>query len=153
MAITLAGLFLLSFTGLRLEAHHCLSCGTSDYSLFAPAEDCCSSSPGQKQGACSFLPVGDASSCCDTPTDEAESESQECCEDEVVYLVNEYDIAKERPHPKTGPIVTACLDLHDTTRVFAPVEAIKNSLQNFTDPPPRISGRDFVIFSHQIIIG
>ena len=146
---TLAGLFLVSFTGLRLLIHQCMACESSDVSLFYQVDNCCerNSKNNDHENTCQ-LPINETSSCCSVS--DTDSQCENCCKDEIVYLINEYDVSLDRKQYKIEPIgfeIASILlnELHgfDSKQYnFIP--------HNNSIPPPKWVGKDFILYSHQL---
>ena len=143
----LAGIFLVSFTGLRLLIHHCMACESSDIYLFAQVDDCCEhhNHEHNSENTCSLNSDGSVSCCADK-----DSQCENCCENEVVYIMNDYEVLVERQQFKVEPFefeVASILlnDLYENHR--------RENKQGFSDsfiPPPKWVGKDFILFSHQL---
>ncbi len=143
IAILLAFMFLVSFTGIRMLIHHCLSCDTTEYAFALQAEDCCGGIHHHHEAACCEV-ADDMEGACDM------QESNHCCETEIQYLKNEYQVAQERLLPKVLPVEMAALPLDFSN--LQPEPSVLKSTGNITfiPPPPKLTGRDFVLFTHQL---
>ncbi len=148
----LAGLFLVSFTGVRLIIHHCMACDVSALYVFADARSCCEN-PGTYNAECTVctVSVDEYSSCCSE--ENPENSCENCCDNEVVYVKNDYEVSHERQVPRVEPVL---VDAEAFTHSFFPFHfEIRDEQYLFpstVDPPPRKVARDFVIFTHQIKI-
>lgn len=157
MALTLAAMFLLSFTGIRLLIHYCMSCDTTDVSLFGFA--------GQDTGAmhqrhlessvCHISFEDDqteAITCCDHDEAEAHQHCGDCCKSDVHYVKNDYEVPREKMDVRVIPVELVILlpnllpDTGDNSEPVSKIVAVSDR------PPPKPVGRDFVIFSHQLKI-
>lgn len=144
MSMVLASLFLVSFTGIRLLMHHCLACDSSALYLFADVSDCCA------QDSCS-INTDSINSCC--TTEDTHFQCENCCEDEVLYVKNDYEISKDRQIGRLQPVLVGSPELTLSSQIIQPVFADESSsLFSNTDPPPRKVAREFVLFAHQLKI-
>ncbi|MFN2395778.1 MAG: hypothetical protein ABR597_08835 [Bacteroidales bacterium] len=145
----LAFIFLVSFTGMRLLIHHCMACESSDVYLFSQIDDCCEhqSHNHNHKNSCQ-LTVDETSSCCSA--NDTQTHCENCCKDEVLYVINEYDISLDRQQLKIEllefQIASILLnELHG----FDSSEYIFTPNNNFI-PPPKWVGKDFILYSHQL---
>ncbi len=156
LVLLLAGIFLMSFTGVRMLMHHCLSCDTTDVALFGFAgSDCDALHHKHAENTACSIPVHgeDVGACCASGHSHNHNEAcGNCCKTEIHYLKNDYQVSQERNEHKIEPVVLAVLipiqlslDTFNTTR-----DLTLGQLSN-ADPPNPV-GRDFVIFSHQLKI-
>jgi hypothetical protein len=147
LSLLLVGMFVLSLTGLRMFVHHCSGCDVSRVSFFAPAGDCCDADP---LAICSIDPEM-PSSCCETPPEGTGCD--DCCHDEVHYLTNDYELTYNRHQTNIEPqilFIIAVL-LHEGFD-YPDIQKIPSVVNEFSDPPPGFTGKDFIIYSHQIKI-
>jgi len=156
MVFSLAAIFLLSFTGIRMLIHHCLSCETTDVFLFANSGRSCDNIHHSKhEGSVCHVNIdgNEPISCCAGNKEEHDNNSCEnCCKTEIHYLVNEYEVYQERSEQRIEPVVIAVL-----VNLFVPAIQDElptgNSFNHYTNTdPPQPVGRDFVIFTHQLKI-
>lgn len=150
LSFVLASLFLVSFTGLRLLIHHCMACETTDYYLFAQVEDCCDTHHQNHAAACS-LPDDAHSNCCAENSENNQDSCQNCCQDEVVYLIKEYEVSHDRQQIRIEPLVVDALLPVWTEKTTITEEPSHLAAPNF--PPPMLVGKSFVLFTHQIKTG
>ncbi len=164
----LASMFLLSFTGMRLLIHHCLACDTTDVALLGlHAEDAEAMHRDHAEGGTCAIPIDDAEagtchipfddaeglSCCDTHDRHSDRGCGDCCQSEIHYLRAEFEVTTDKQEPRLEPVLITLLpSLINTTR-FEPEESAKLT-KPVTDerPPPRLTGRDFVIYAHHLKI-
>jgi hypothetical protein len=146
---TLAAIFLVSFTGLRLLIHHCMACESSDIYLFAQVDDCCEhhSHNHNRQNTCE-LPADETASCCSAS--DSQSHCENCCKDEIVYLVNEYDVSLERHQNKVIPVEFDLVFISLNELCGFDSSEYKFTPHNNFIPPPKWVGKDFILFSHQL---
>ena len=149
VSILLATIFLVSFTGMRLVMHHCSGCGTTEIVLASVGTDSCC---GQTAGA-SEPGKGSASdmACC-TPEDITchAGIHAGCCQFEDLYLKGEFTLIIDKVSPRIDlPVVADAITpepidaaIHSTGIVATPYHV--------TNPPPRLAGRAFVLYSHQL---
>ena len=158
MIFSLAAIFLLSFTGIRMLIHHCLSCETTDILLFASANKDCGAihhnhHNHNEDAVCHIsLNHDEAIACCVGDDEHDHNSCENCCKTEVHYLKNDYEVFQERSEQRIEPVVVAVL-----VNLFVP--AIEDDLPaghpfnhyTSTDPPQPV-GREFVIYTHQLKI-
>ncbi len=143
VAMLLAFMFLVSFTGIRMLIHHCMSCETTEYAFAINAEDCCGGIHHHHEAACSHEPSDEHGAC-------GLADTHDCCETEIQYLKNDYQIAQERLVPKVVPVemVATPLDLSGfwtEPPVLTPID-----INTLDSPPPKFTGRDFILFTNQL---
>ncbi len=156
LVFSLAGIFLMSFTGVRMLIHHCLSCDTTDVALFSfTGGDCDALHHKHTESAACHIPVSgeDATACCAAKHDDDHDDAcGNCCKTEIHYLKNEYQVPQERNEHKIEPVVLAILiPLYLSIDDFEPFNDLALGQTSNADPPKPV-GRDFVIFSHQLKI-
>ncbi len=156
LAFTLATIFLMSFTGVRLLIHHCLGCDTTDITLFSLAAEDCNSMHHKHTEATtchiSFDGDGHTGCCPGDDNDDPANSCQNCCKTEVHYLKKDYDMQPERNEKRIEAPVLAVL--FHFVAPYIPEELPSNlSQQNHTDTePPTPVGRDFVIYAQHLKI-
>ena len=152
MAYLLATMFLLSFTGIRMLIHHCLSCNTTDVAIFSFAGGECDMHQHHAEAVCHMPVSGEAGSgCCETEHDEEGGACGQCCKTEVHYLKNEYQVSQERNEQRIEPVVVAILTPLYLDLVEDPLPSNQYIQFTNTDPPKPV-GRDFLIFANQLKI-
>jgi len=145
----LAGIFLVSFTGLRLLIHQCMACESTDIYLFSQVESCCidSGSELNQENACQ-LPSTETTSCCTIP--DSDTSCENCCKDGFVYLVNEYDVSLDRTQTRIEPVefeaVSGFSDLLYGSR--CPESAF--IFPGDYTPPTQWVGKKFILYAHQL---
>lgn len=157
MALLLAGLFLLSFTGIRLMAHHCLGCETTGI-VFASSPNACCGTVHQHEND-----KPESSSCChsggETSKDGLPSSGnspsscdaeQGCCDFEVIYLKNDFEVTQDRVVVRIASPITAALFMFSDDVAGPALDRLFESYPSFEHPPPRLSGRDFLLSTHQL---
>ncbi len=156
MALVLASLFLVSFTGISLLIHHCLACDTTDIALpWVSADEACAMHERHTETASCHLPAGAGhdSECCDIPLHEDNSSCGSCCESEVRYLKTDYEVAHEKTVLRVLPVETTMLTHHENVVEDVVAGPPTSGLFIRSDrPPPKPVGRAFVIYSHQLRI-
>ena len=155
MVFSLAAIFLMSFTGIRMLIHHCLSCDTTDVFLFANAGRSCDDihHNHHENAVCHIdIHADEPLSCCAGDDEHDHDSCVNCCKTEIHYLVNEYEVYQERSEQRIEPVVLAVflnlflsIDDDDITAVSSP-------FFNDNPDPPKPVGRDFVIYAHQLKI-
>ncbi len=156
LALTLATIFLMSFTGVRLLIHHCLGCDTTDIALFSLVTDDCNSLHHKHTEAAtchiSFDDDGHTGCCPGYDADNPAHSCENCCKTETHYLKNDYEMQSERNEKRIEAPVLAVL-LHFVTPYILEEIPSKTSLQHYpeTEPPTPV-GRDFVIFAQRLKI-
>jgi hypothetical protein len=149
LSVVLASLFLVSFTGIQMLVHYCMSCNTTEYNLDFSEQKCTNHEPIQStQTCCSIDIIKDG--CCEITSDAAQCD--DCCSHETFYLKNDYQVAYERHDQKILPVVFSLLPsvLHEVVQQLSAKE--DHSLMNALPPPPMRTGKDFILYSHQIKI-
>lgn len=152
LALIMASLFLVSFTGVRLLIHHCMACDTSAMYVFAEAKSCCEdpTTHNVEHTACA-INANEQSSCCSEVI--TENSCDNCCNNEVVYVKNDYEVSHERQVPRVEPVlVNAEIITYSLFSLHFNVQEENYLFPSTVDPPPRKVARDFVIFSHQLKI-
>jgi hypothetical protein len=153
LSMLLAGVFLLSFTGLRLLLHHCMSCDSYEIQLFSNVEKCCPASEvtaNLESSCCMAEP--DSQGCCSNHQDAGKENSHEaCCEDKVVYIQKDFEFVNGTHQPRLEQPVMAHFGFFNHLIESAPLKTIIKP--DYIEPPPKYVGKQFVLFSHQIKIG
>ncbi len=155
MVFSLAAIFLLSFTGIRMLIHHCLSCETTDVFLFASVSRSCDDihhSHHEKTVCHINIDGNEPISCCAGDDEHNHNSCENCCKTEIHYLVNEYEVYQERSEQRIEPVVVAVL-----VNLFVPSNedefSAGHSFNHYADTdPPQLVGREFVIYTHQLKI-
>jgi hypothetical protein len=148
LVFLLVGFFLVSFTGFRLLVHHCMGCEMTEIVFAGSPADCCHT----EQGA-------ETNSCCTENTDPAGSNAvcgldldSECCDLQTIYLKGDFDLVSERSTVKIEvPVLAAFVFVAETAWDQETISLVHGPT-TFEDPPPRLTGRDFVLYSHQLKI-
>lgn len=161
LALILASFFLVSFTGFRLLVHHCLGCDAVEVVLAADSSHCCQShhdsqsccSAGAHDGGRDSGDLARGESCdlmhgegCD------HTHGDGCCKMETLYLKGDFEGTTERTSVKIEAPEIAALDMlvnpadDDRPETRIPGASVTE------DPPPRLTGRDFILYSHQLKI-
>lgn len=146
LSFLLAGFFLVSFTGFRLIVHHCMGCEINEVVFSAELTDCCRT-------------VQETPSCCqEHATAEGETPAcdlqltEECCNIQAVYLMGDFELISERTTVKIDiPVVVAWQATSDIISGPTPETRVYTAGAS-EDPPPRLTGRDFVLYAHQLKI-
>ncbi len=156
LALMLAGMFLLSFSGMRFILHHCLSCETTDVLIAGQAVDHCEDTHSRHlQGTHHPHEPMPESACCPIGDQDAAgcSHEAECCITEDLSMHPPEMVAQERMGYQIQPLalLLAFMPAHgllfsDDPTAPARVDA------TWADPPWKRSGRQFIIFSHQLKI-
>lgn len=153
-SLVLVSVFLVSFTGMRIFVHECATCNSSEISMFQNEAGCCSTASTHENAGTCDLPSNDNSAgCCSTPTSNSGCKTDHCCTDQVIYLVNEYDFSKDRSKERVEPHVLKFLQVAlALAKVVPSDETTTLGYLPFGEPPPKLSGKEFIIFSHQLKI-
>lgn len=156
LVFCLAGIFLMSFTGVRLLIHHCLSCDTTDVALFSFAGGDCDALHHKhaENTACHIPETGEETGACCVPENANDHNDPcgNCCKTEIHYIKNEYQVPQERHEHRIEPVVLAILiPLYLSVEDYLPLNDLFSDKRSNADPPKPV-GRDFVIFSHQLKI-
>ncbi len=155
LALSLAGMFLLSFTGIRMLIHHCLSCETTDIALFAFAENDFDHMHHEHASTMScHVNFEDESeiNCCDANAEHHATTCSDCCKTEVHYLKNEYQVSQERNEQRLEPALLAVLLPLINLQDHKLNPAVHLYAQSCNTDPPKPVGREFLIFAHQLKI-
>lgn len=143
----LAFVFLVSFTGLPMLMHHCFSCESTSIHLFSQIQDCCEAHREHHHHSCADQ-ENPETDCCSQHTDEA---CENCCKDSLIYLQNDYTFSLDRQILKILPWEFAVLGL--ITFEAEPNLTLSGAFgldDACHDPPPRITGKTFLIYTHQL---
>jgi hypothetical protein len=155
-SLLLTGIFLVSFTGLRLLVHHCAGCGTSELVIIGDASDCCMN---PSEDAFDFLIAGadldtetsEPMACCAATAQSCGLTGQEsCCDFESMYLKADLKLMVEKPLPRLDMPVSELAAIFTAMMCFSAVASSPLAADYFIDPPPRLAGRDFVLYAHQL---
>jgi hypothetical protein len=154
-ALLLASMFLVSFTGFRLLVHHCMSCDTVDVFFANYTGGQCKDIHLQHH-LTKHLQGGEAtgvSSCCKGDHHHTTScaLSSGCCETEEIFVRNEEVVSHERLTIKVQPL-EKYVSLPSELLFIQSGDALSLEFNFYQDiqPPPKLVGREFVIFSHQL---
>lgn len=150
----LAGMILVSFTGMRLLIHHCFACDTTDVVLAAFAPEACDAfhDNHHTHSHCEIhgTGYGDNTPCCENAEEGLVADCQDCCDTEHHYARTEYRVVQENldirvlPQEMEAPFVKK-------TDLLNPISShVEVAIVIPPEPPPGHWGRDFVIFSHQL---
>ncbi len=155
LALLLASMFLVSFTGIRLLVHHCMSCDTVDVFFANYSGDQCKDIHLQHHLA-RHLQEGESagvSSCCQGDHHHTAScaLSSGCCETEEVFVRNDEVFPYERllikwQHLDKYVPLSAGICLAQKGEHLSQ----ESGFYQYIQPPPKLVGREFVIFSHQL---
>lgn len=147
MALILASFFLVSFTGFRVLVHHCFGCDTSEIVITGVDHDCCQTKYADDDSCCTenaLLPGNHKA--CDIEHGEG------CCDSKPIYLKGDFELISERTTIKIESPVLAALVVGVETIANHKPGAFSPRTTTFEEPPPRLTGRDFVLYSHQLKI-
>ncbi len=148
----MASLFLVSFTGIKMLVHHCMSCETTAYSLISHTDGHCPQPELAEltdESACCISEVVNENSYCSSIENVCNGCTDNCCDNEVLYFVNDYEVSFERNEFNLSPWVQALLPslLNDYYSLTAPVPTFYTI---DSQPPPKWVGKEFILFSHQL---
>ncbi len=147
LATILAFNILLSFAGVNLLIHNCHHCNSTEFFVFfEPDHDCCENHHNSNHKK-------DQSECCTLPIEANSSEGlcDNCCSTETEYVKADYKASVEKNITKiwvaTTPIASVLIDV-------CCVDCVKEETAKFyyDKPPHKPTGKDFVIFSHNLKI-
>ncbi len=159
VSFSLAAIFLLSFTGVRMLMHHCLSCEVTDVALMGFGGGNPEALHNFHVASSSVCNIDDDwqdvdHTCCSHAPDEHTEACHGCCQSEVRYLKNDYQISQERSPSRVEPVAQPAIN--ELRAVVSPLmqHLAFSPPGNLDDeaPPPNPTGRDFVIFAHQLKI-
>ncbi|MFP4064891.1 MAG: hypothetical protein ACLFN2_03720 [Bacteroidales bacterium] len=151
LSLLLAGMFLVSFAGIRLLSHHCFLCESTDVVMIGFAQDDHfdgihhdhheGNDGHQREHSEEQTP------CCENDEKGQGCHCGEDCESEIHYLRAEYDASAD---PSPAKIATPEFELLPA-RVASVQEQeglpLCLSFVSLTDPPPKPAGRELVILS------
>jgi hypothetical protein len=150
-SLLLTVMFLVSFTGLRLLIHHCSGCDTSNILFASESVSCCSvESPSKDPNSNSI----EGLSCCteSVSTTCGIRSERGCCDVEMIYLVEGYQGLLHKPTEK--PEISIHYNLSDIpTDIFDQCISSHSYCETpLIDPPPRLVGKAFILYTHHIKI-
>lgn len=153
LAFMLAGMFLISFSGMRFILHHCLSCETVDFLIAGRAVDFC-----EDPHSCHFPGTNHAheampgSACCTLGDPHAAgcALGVECCITEDVTMEPPEVVVQERPAYQIQPVTLLLAFVTEGGLFFLDETTTVGEDATWADPPWKPSGREFIIFSHQL---
>ncbi len=162
----LASMFLVSFTGMRLLIHHCMACDTKDVALLGlHAENPDAMHRDHADGGTCAIPMDDAeaascqiplddskdASCCDSHGTTGSHGCGDCCRSEVRYLRAEFEVTPDKHAPRLAPVLITLLPTLMQAERVVPEESLTLPMPVVDErPPPRLTGRDFVIYAHHL---
>lgn len=148
LSLLLATTFLMSYTGMRLLIHHCMSCDTTGLAMFSQQQSCCLDA--QQDDGMILCDITTASASCCTASEDSACEN--CCSEEVVYLKKDFEFSNDRQQPRIEAVpVDVTADLFGDEILHSDQSNQVVSFNN-TDPPPKLTGKAFVLFGHQLKI-
>ena len=161
--IFVAGLFLISSTGIYLTIHYCSSEDITGLFLFTPltGEPCDHHAHGHDETVCCGNPAGnlrgpETDDCCDNTMYDAfkcsmPDEMPECCSNTVLYIAVEDDFVKTYQ-----PAIQISYNILQSASGLNIMEAAVNSydlsLAEYIDPPPGLSGRKLTFFNRILLL-
>ncbi len=164
----LASMFLVSFTGMRLLIHHCMACDTTDVALLGlHAENPDAMHRDHAGGGTCTIPIDDAEAAsCQVPLDDAKDATccdshgapgdhgcGDCCQSEVHYLRAEFEVTPDKHEPRLAPVLITLLPTLMHPERFVAEESLTLTMPVVDErPPPRFTGRDFIIYAHHLKI-
>ncbi len=154
LSMLLAGMFLVSFAGIRLLTHHCFSCASTDVVMigFAQAGDCDGAHHNHPEGTTCGPDYhkGDRP-CCDGYEKQHASHCGDDCESETHYLRAEFDASADRSPAKIVSPEFMLLPAFVSSAQELEEQPLYFSLPGgLNDPPPKPAGRELVIFSRRL---
>ncbi len=149
--LLLAAMFLVSFTGVRLLVHHCAGCDTSEIIFASEPVSCCSGSIAHTDHSDN---AEETPFCCSAPETAhcGIFGDSGCCDFEVIYLKGEFQITQHKAAEKVTVPVFDMLAVFSTTMPGPGIAPSFAAEGPFIDPPPRLAGKAFVLYAHQIKI-
>ncbi len=152
----LASMFLVSFTGIRLLIHYCMACETTDVAFLGLNEENADAMHRShaEEGTCHIpLDDEDGATCCGTHDTHSDHGCGDCCQSEVHYLRAEFEITPEKHEPRIEPVLITLLPRFMDTESIVPETTGKIPPRPVDErPPPRLTGRDFIIYAHHLKI-
>ena len=161
--IFVAGLFLISSTGIYLTIHYCSSEDITGLFLFTPltGEPCDHHARRHDETGCCANPAGNHSGyetdkCCDNTLEakfkcSVPDEMPECCSNTVLYIAVEDDFVKT-----DQPAIQISYNILQSASRLDIMEAAGNSdyflPAEYIDPPPLLSGRKLTFFNRILLL-
>ena len=150
LSMLLAGMFLVSFAGMRLLTHHCYTCESTDVIVAGFSQDDRFDDihhHHHEGNNCQENHSGGNPTCCDDFEKGHDCHCGEDCESEIHYLRAEYDASADRSPEKIVSPEFVLLSVFVVS--VQEVEETSFSLPfiSLNDPPPKPAGRDLVILS------
>lgn len=153
LSVLLAGMFLVSFAGIRLLTHHCFSCDSTDVVMIGltQSDDCDEIHHHHQDSATcgSDHKEGDYS-CCGGTEKHQESQCGDDCESETHYLRAEYDASPDRSPAKIASPEFMLLSAFVCSTQELAEKPVYLSFTCLNDPPPRPAGRELVIRARRL---
>ncbi|MBS4014685.1 MAG: hypothetical protein KGZ97_13180 [Bacteroidetes bacterium] len=148
LSVILALNLLLSFAGVRLLVHNCHHCNSTEYFVFfEPDHDCCGHNHEIN------IHKHSKSDCCSTSgdTNNIQQSCDNCCSTDTEYVKADYNASVEKT---TTKIWVASIPLVSVLTSVCCTHCVKEiSAKDYYDKPPYTpTGKDFIIFSHNIKI-
>ena len=150
-SVTLAGLFLLSFTGVGLFQHHCMACEITEYYLAV------------NSGQVEHHHNDEGHSCYDETENSCKEKDDDIhgcgifksdtkhCKTEFEYLKQDYDgfqihggVSNLTPNP-----IVFSDEIIENNFCYSDFIAGK-TLQDYIDPPPKLVAKEFIIFTNRL---
>lgn len=158
LSLLMAFMFLVSFTGMRMLIHHCFACESTEVLAIGMStnEDLEDIHHTHHEDNGCHLPAENAISaeaeekCCHGDQECHDAHCGYDCDSEVEYFRNDYELTQERQEIRIPPPEALYVeaDLFPVLAGTDPLPAVIPKPQK--DIPPRLAGRDFIIFSRQL---
>lgn len=151
LALFLVFNFIVSYTGVRLLVHYCFHCDVAEYNMFVePGHNCCDIEHKHHNND------DIEATCCSAVGDydlnlQHEENCENCCSTQAKYFKNDYQTFKDNAGVRILLPVFAVLPVLKTVCCATCTE--EELFSDYIDKPPRIlTGKEFVIFTHQLKI-
>lgn len=150
-SLLLTVLFLVSFAGMRLLVHHCSGCETSEILFASEPVSCCS--VGEINGDADGHSMGELPCCADSGSKACGIHGDRaCCDFDIIYLIEDYQGLQHKPTVKLDISINYTLSDISTEILTQSISSHSAVEIPFIDPPPRMVGKAFILYAHQIKI-
>ncbi len=153
LSMLLAGMFLVSFAGIRLLTHHCFSCDSTDVVMigFAQGVDCEEIHHNhQEETTCESDHQKADCLCCEGYEKQKDSHCGDDCESETHYVRAEFDASADRSPEKILPPEFMLLPAFVISNQELEEKPLYFHFTRLNDPPPKPAGRELVIISRRL---
>jgi hypothetical protein len=146
-SLLLASVFLLSFTGLRLLSHYCNGCETEDISLFTEIHTCSTHHAQQESVHCCEMEIPKDTCCIENQPIPCSN----CCSEQVIYVKHKYEVVTYSEQLRLLPV-----EVNFPSIIYQHLWGMEDTDDEVSfgiysaQPPLRIVGKEFVVYSHQL---